>query len=176
MNAAAFFILTTFLISSLLSILYYKNTGKEPIAMFIISFSIIAISVGIYIHIEKNNTPYNEVEIHDSEIISIKRDKDMEGDFFLGSGQINSENYYYFYENTNYGVKLGKIKTENTYIIETDERSPEIVSVHRIYYNQGFFNFNKTTKTSDECGCMDNRIRTILYVPKGTIVSEFSLN
>jgi len=108
---------------------------------------------------------HNEVEKHYVYPVSINREKDVEGEFILGSGSVESVNYYYFYYETIYGYKLSKIESNNTYIVETNKRKPQIVEVVKSY------NQNSFLKLSDS----KEPLRVIIYVPKNTIIKNFSL-
>lgn len=99
---------------------------------------------------------YNaEYTKHVADIMSISRDSGVEGHFTLGSGSVKSVQYYFYYYETDKGVKLGKIGSDNTYIIETNEYSPSIYEVKESHTFQHYYN---------------------LYVPYGTIITTYALN
>ena len=75
------------------------------------------------------------------EIMSVDVDKDMQGTFFLGCGRVKNEDYYCYYYNTERGITQGKVKTSETYLIETNETNPGLykvrekgMSTHEFYY------------------------------------------
>jgi len=88
-------------------------------------------------------------------ILSISRESEVEGRFVLGSGSIKETQYYFYYYETNMGVKLGKIDASKTYIIETSEYEPCIYD----------------TKIGDSF----EQYYT-LYVPYNTLVTNYILN
>ena len=63
------------------------------------------------------------------EIVSLERNDDINGSFFLGSGHVDSVEYYYFYRQTDKGLLLDKLKHSETYIVEDDSRTP---CIHKI--------------------------------------------
>lgn len=91
---------------------------------------------------------------HIVDIMSISRGSSVEGHFTLGSGTIEETSYYFYYYETDKGVKLGKIEADNTYIVETDEFIP---SIYEVKEANTFSTYNT------------------LYVPFGTIMTVYSL-
>lgn len=103
----------------------------------------------------------HEIEKHYIYPISLERDSETSGRFILGSGRIETTQYYFFYYESIYGYKLSKIPVDNTYLIETNKR-PQIVNVVD-RYNGGLIKLE------------DGRSkRTIIYVPEGTIIKQFN--
>ena len=93
---------------------------------------------------------------HIADIMSIRRESEMEGSFFLGSGTIKDVQYYFYYQQTSLGVKLGKVEATRSYVIETDEKTPSVWEI----------------KEKNSYGKPYNTI----YVPTGTITTTFILN
>ena len=89
-----------------------------------------------------------------TEIISISRESNVEGSFFIGSGSVREVNYYFYYYETDKGIKLGKTPADETYIVETNDFTPSLYDIkekwHKAYYT--------------------------LYVPENTVVTTFILN
>lgn len=106
-----------------------------------------------------------EIEEHMYYISSIKSNVDTEGRFFLGSGSIESVEYYYAFRKTTRGFKRVKVPASRSYIVETDSRRPEVVK-----------HVNKCV----DCTVIKNAKEPLsfytVYVPKGTIIRKFSLN
>ena len=86
------------------------------------------------------------------EIVSLERSNNVEGSFFLGCGNVDSVEYYYFYTLTNKGYKLEKKSQDGTYIVEDDNTVPCLKEI-------------KETNTWNEY--------YVLVVPTNTIVREF---
>lgn len=108
---------------------------------------------------------YKEFEKRDVYINSINRGSEMNGNFFLGSGSIDTKQYYFYYYKSTYGYKLSKIEAYNTYIVETNDMKPQIVKTYKDY-DDGFISLKDGNVS----------IRNIIYVPKNTIVKDFVLN
>ena len=88
-------------------------------------------------------------------IVSIKRESQAEGSFFLGSGTVEEETYYFYYYEVKPNVyKLGKKPTSRTYIIQDDSVIP-CVYKHKEQAKDYYYD---------------------IYVPVGTIITTFSLN
>jgi hypothetical protein len=114
-------------------------------------FALVLTIVGIC-HYPMYQTPSST---HIVDIMSISRGSSVEGHFALGSGTIQEESYYFYYYETEKGIKLGKVPADNTYIIETDEFVP---SIYEIKEANTFFTYNN------------------LYVPIGTVITVYSLS
>jgi heme/copper-type cytochrome/quinol oxidase subunit 2 len=114
-------------------------------------FVLVLTIVGIC-HYPEYQTPSST---HIVDIMSISRGSSVEGHFALGSGTIQEESYYFYYYETEKGIKLGKVPADNTYIIETDEFVP---SIYEIKEANTFFTYNN------------------LYVPVGTVMTVYSLS
>lgn len=92
---------------------------------------------------------------HVADIMSISRGNSVEGHFVLGTGAIEEKNYYFYYYETDKGIKLGKASADKTYIVETDEFVP---SIYEIKEANTFVTYNT------------------LYVPIGTVMTVYELN
>ncbi|MBE7649149.1 hypothetical protein [Tenacibaculum finnmarkense] len=106
-----------------------------------------------------------EEEEHQWYIKSLGNDKYVNGNFFVGSGTIDETDYYFFYVNTSNGYQKLKILVSQTYIIETDKRTPEYVKVYSNYNDEEIF---WKVLFRDE---KFNR----LYVPEHTIIRDFKV-
>ena len=98
---------------------------------------------------------YNAYRKHIADILSISRENGLEGSFVLGCGYVEDVQYYLYYHKTDKGIKLDKIESENSYIVETNKIKPSIYEVKEkctmdVYYN--------------------------IYVPVGTVVTSYVLN
>lgn len=92
---------------------------------------------------------------HIVDIMSISRGSSVEGHFTLGSGTIEETSYYFYYYETDKGIKLGKVEANDTYIVETDEFIP---SIYEVKEANTFSTYNT------------------LYVPFGTVMTVYSLS
>ena len=107
-----------------------------------------------------------QTEVHEWHISSLGNDKGVSGEFFLGSGTIETTDYYFFFVRTTEGYLRLKEPVANTYIIETDERRPELVGL-QTYYDDKDLAF----KVWFDPIITDKK----LYVPKGTIIKDFKV-
>ena len=114
-------------------------------------FALVLTIVGIC-HYPMYQTPSST---HIVDIMSISRGSSVEGHFALGSGTIEEQSYYFYYYETEKGIKLGKVPADNTYIIETDEFVP---SIYEVKEANTFSTYNN------------------LYVPIGTVMTVYSLS
>ena len=114
-------------------------------------FALVLTIVGIC-HYPMYQTPSST---HIVDIMSISRGSSVEGHFALGSGTIEEQSYYFYYYETEKGIKLGKIPADNTYIVETNEFVP---SIYEVKAANTFFTYNN------------------LYVPVGTVMTVYSLS
>ena len=90
-----------------------------------------------------------------NEIVSIEKDNTTSGVFILGSGNIESKTYYFYYVRVNENTyKLDKVDASRTYVIEDDMKTPSVYEVK-------------------ECGELFSDY--YICVPEGTIVKEFHL-
>lgn len=87
-------------------------------------------------------------------IVSIRRN-DATGSFVLGTSREDSNSYYCYYYKDDKGYKLGKQRTNECYIIETDEVEP---CVYHIKEKGELYSYYK------------------IYVPYDTIITTYVLN
>ena len=95
----------------------------------------------------------HEYHEHVVNIMSMSRGSSISGTFVLGTGTIKEKNYYFYYYQTDKGIKLGQIESDDTYIIETDEYEPSIYH-HKTKWESDYY---------------------ILYVPFDTVVTTYVL-
>lgn len=101
---------------------------------------------------------------HEVYLYSLKNSQEVNGSFTLGSGSVETTEYYYYYYRTNLGYTRGKIPVHNTYLVETDNRRPELVSVRDTYSQEGFVKWIPDYEAKHH----------ILYVPKNTVIQKFN--
>lgn len=91
------------------------------------------------------------------EIVSLHRETNTEGSFFLGIGNINGFNYYIGYKIVGKNeYELFKIRCNESTIVESNDISPRI---NNYKIDSNWFDIR----------------RYKIYVPVGTIVKEFKL-
>lgn len=100
------------------------------------------------------------------ELVSFNdRIANISGNFFLGIGSIENEDYYYFYYKYNENVfKLNKILCNNASLSYTNEQ-PVLIGYKETEFGKGIFKYLTLPKS-------DNIYR--FYVPKGTVKNSFN--
>ena len=98
------------------------------------------------------------------EIVSIKQDRKISGQFFLGTGSIDDRPTYIMYaKEGNNTYKLLEVYTSDYYIVENDNVIPNIT----------YRGFHRTWMYTSH---MDSQYSWgTIYVPKGTIQVKFQL-
>lgn len=133
----------------------YKKKRKTCKIWFLVLIACIVVSEGAFLSVGIYNTStYYKSEKDDTicEIVSLDRSSDMDGSFFLGSGHIDSVEYYYFYKTTDKGLMLDKLRHDKAYLVEDNSRTP---CVHKV----------KDKDTWDEY--------YQIICPENTVVKEF---
>lgn len=99
------------------------------------------------------------------EIYSLFNSSQISGNFFLGSGSIDNEEYYFCFEKDENGVfRRLKLKVEECGIIESDE-TPKYVYKSVISKFDNLFCLGELWKKDDK-----------LIVPKNTIIRKYVVN
>lgn len=138
-------------IAKIQSFWWYEGETPSIVCGVLGFLSLVSLIVCIAIY-PLYNSEYTK---HVADIMSISRESGVEGHFTLGCGSIKNAQYYFYYYETDKGVKLGKIDSVNTYVIETNEYVPSIYEVKESHTFQIYYN---------------------LYVPYGTIITTYALN
>lgn len=126
---------------------------KKSIISFIM---ILTLSLGISIPLETEcyNSQYENIIY---KIKSLKSEVGASGRFFLGSGHIETQAYYFFYVQYDKGYRLEKITTSSTYInaLEESEYDAPVLTKKK---NKGEWD-----------------AYNIIYIPQDYIVFEFKI-
>lgn len=104
-------------------------------------------------------------------LVALDTDKETVGSyssiFFVGSGYIGEEMYYHFFYETSNGVKYDKIRAEGkVYIVETND-TPKVVKYYEYYKDKESIFYDSESQ---------RHIKTVLYIPKGTIKNNYKVN
>lgn len=147
------------------------------IFLIVILFMIIG---GMYLHDDLNVKEENiRIEYRNkTEIFSIINNSGVEGSFFLGSGHIES-NLYYFLRigNEKDGYIIKKYNANETYIIPEDTKNPYVIEKTKIYdkkYNSGIIIGGLLKKIEDK---KDVKIveKIELHLPKKYILQNYTI-
>ena len=103
-------------------------------------------------------------------LVALDTNEDANGSysniFFVGSGHIGEDLYYHFYYNTPQGIKYKKVIAEDCFIIETGDKPS-----YKIYGKY----YKKVESVFYQAGVIEET-RKVLYIPKGTIKSNYKVN
>ena len=102
------------------------------------------------------------------ELVAMKDNSTINGNFFLGSGSINEDQYYFYLEQTNKGIQKKKVKADhNTYLnyIENDDTPYLLIQKTRCENDIIYALSHK---------CYD--VEYYFYIPDGSITNEFSVD
>lgn len=157
------------------------ETSVPRIVFGILSFtsSIVCIIVLIMSLSYSSSIEFNSSEKIESNhtIVNLKDNRDTKGDFFIGTGYIDTEAYYYYYYLTdNNSYKLGKLRTDNCEIVYTNG-TPHIEKIVRVY--------TPDKQSTDNCLTLSLILKLIkpntsekykIYIPEGTITTDFILD
>lgn len=102
-----------------------------------------------------------------TEIYALNDNVGVHGKFFLGSGQVNSEPYYYYIEETNAGKHIGSIRAKNAYICESNTETPRI-EVQRALWNKYWIKWIFCLNASDT--------RYMIYIPENSVTTDFNVD
>lgn len=147
----------------------WKNESKKGLAIFFSVFvGPLATGIVMLLIIGALNLvfPHQEYLASRIPIHGLSNSSKTQGSFFLGTGKVNNVDYYYFFEESNRGVKLERSVARHTYIKEYDG-TPE-KRVYGFEYQNDFLRKNGFPTMCDTY--------TVLYVPIGTVIAEYNVD
>lgn len=134
------------------------------ILLTILAFVIAAFVVGLI----SDCMPESMMNIEQTSIqpiIALKDGNGMTERFFLYSGYVKENLYYYYACETGKGYKIERVSAENSYIVYTEE-TPRVEK----YEAKSF------KETSSWIYAIPLHKYNVLYVPDGTITTEYNIN
>lgn len=159
-----------------------SNRFERKSSLFWSGFIIACVSFVVGIMFTAGNTfdyTFSEEPVlrETTEITSLADRYSVKGNFFLGSGTVSSEDYYYFIKNTDNGKITDKILQKETYITEDNSQKPRIEE----YAYEGEQNPTKDFWLSMNLGAdKDDFSYKFAYyrvfIPEGSIKSDFSVD
>lgn len=162
-----YFFLPTFLTA--IAFMFLVNR-KEVFSLFIPMVFVSAIAslifFGIFYNYKMSNVELVEVEDEIYEIIALDFESATGGSFFIGSGTIDSKMYYHFFIKESEGIKYTKASADEVFIVESIGTPRYVI-------------FSNFMKNSDDILYTPKRIsisKKILYVPRGTIKTNYKIN
>lgn len=108
-------------------------------------------------------------------IVNFKDNRDLQGGFFIGCGEVNTEQYYYYYYKTDKGsYKASKIKADDCEIIYTND-TPHIDTIVQVPDEEQTKNWlTLSWMLSIRTSFSSDKYK--IYVPEGTITDDFSID
>jgi len=153
------------ILGSLIASIYGLVSGEDDICYWFFGAVMLGITmilpITILTAIIDNDKHYPEwyeseiVEVQYDHIYSLKLNNEVSGHFFLGSGKVGTDSYYYFYiKNSHDAYQLTKVKADGSVYLKESDGIPKVVE-------------RKDANSTE--------IYTLIYVPIGTVVTaDFS--
>ena len=107
-----------------------------------------------------------EYSTTDTPIISLRTDAAANGSFFLGTGRVDNDIYYYYMAETDKGYQMGKVRASRVYVRESNEVPPHIAVIKCT----GFVNWYDYL-----LNIPGHTAQIVLYVPENTIYQHFEI-
>ena len=108
-------------------------------------------------------------------IVNFKDNRDEQGSFFIGCGEVHTEQYYYYYYKTDKGsYKASKIKADDCEIIYTKD-TPHIDTIVKSADEKATEN-PLTFEPLLSLRISGTGEKYKIYVPEGSITDEFSID
>lgn len=138
----------------------------EGILGFIVGLSIIFL---IIVTTFNTNTIIKNKCTHTEPLVSVKFDKDLNGNYFLGTGSIENTDYMVFYTRKGKEIKRNKVEAKNTKIISGTHNPSAIITTQDeiTTFTTWFGNFKTTHK---------DIYKIELHIPEESIMVNINLN
>lgn len=151
----------------------YRTIG-EKITIFIsgclIGFMIIGVFIVITIITTTNFTTNEQLkEVNTEQLVSMKFDKNIEGNFYLGTGSINNEEYVIFYTKENDELVRQKYKSDNVKIF-TDTDKPKVQITTRDKITKVYSIFGELSENHEDVYEIE------FHIPEKSIIENINLN
>jgi hypothetical protein len=105
------------------------------------------------------------VKTNDTKIIALHGGVSTDGCFYITSGRVGDDLYYYYAVETQFGYKTERVKAGVAYIKYTDEE-PHIEEYAQEFVNEASYMF----------GIPMGSNQYIIYCPEGTIITDFEID
>ena len=108
-------------------------------------------------------------------IVNFKDNRDLQGGFFIGCGEVNTEQYYYYYYKTDKGsYKASKIKADDCEIIYTKD-TPHIDTIVKSADEKATEN-PLTFEPLLSLRISGTGEKYKIYIPEGSITTDFQVD
>ena len=159
-------------------ILLIHEGKKEPITAEVfwcslIAFIIMGLVVGVFfalpfIETAEMGPKVPNGEPYKIELVALKDNNAVNGNFFLGTGTIEEDQYYFYLTKTEKGIQQRKLKnTDDVYLNYTENADTPHIIVQKCRCANPVINFLALGPTFTEY---------YIYVPEGSITNEFSVD
>lgn len=115
----------------------FKEEYRFKRAVFSCIFALIWTFAGVLAAVIISAVSFNSVQWDHTaniELVSLNKGSKLQGKFFLGTGELNQKEYYYFYKRAqDGGYKPGKIAISDSVTIYEEERSDGLIEVYECY-------------------------------------------
>jgi hypothetical protein len=170
-----------------------KKSEEDSIGVNVTVFMIMTFIVSLFIALiisllclfdSSSETKYQSTDIY-YEIGNLSLNSSTQGNFFVGTRQINQVEYYYFYLKDGNKYKLTKIQAEGTDVIEDDNPKLEVKttvqltrevpgSIRKFFNNSKVGEWHNKDEGSIFSGNNEQKVY-ILHIPKGSINQTYNL-
>ena len=159
-------------------ILLIYEGKKEPITAEIfccslVAFILLGLVVGVFFTLPFIETAEMGPKVPDGEpysieLVALKDNKAVNGNFFLGTGTIDEDQYYFYLTKTEKGIQQRKLEnTSDVYLNYTENGDTPRIMVQKCRCADPVINFLALDPTFTEY---------YIYVPEGSITNEFSVD
>jgi hypothetical protein len=163
---------TIFLVATIglfvgLSISKYADEPKwAPIAVGVLVGALFGGSISLLVSEGYKDEMVSYHKYNKREIYALQDNINTNGSFFLGSGKIDGEMYYYYYEKlTNGGFKSHKIQSSSVIVFEDQDSTAYIINTYkRLPKDHSAYNWTFRMPGTE------------IHVPKGSIVHDYNLD
>lgn len=107
-------------------------------------------------------------------IVNFKDNRDLQGGFFIGCGEVNTEQYYYYYKTDKGSYKASKIKADDCEIIYTKD-TPHIDTIVKSADEKATEN-PLTFEPLLSLRISGTGEKYKIYIPEGSITTDFSVD
>lgn len=154
-----------------LSIYFYKELESLPIGIFLgvlCGFLISLVLTFLTMGIIDSSAIKENIVLSDVQLCALQDNNSVQGNFFLGSGNIDgSMKYIYLTKTEDGGYLMGSVNATDAIVHEIDSKP------HITKYTQKYKNSDITYWFGDP---MFSNVKSQIFVPNGSIKYNFNIN
>ena len=103
--------------------------------------------------------------VSDKKTVALKDNQNISGSFYITGGRVDEKLYYYYFIETESGIRQEKIDADKVYIKYTND-DPHIERYESFFKNDNLYLW----------GIPIDNYKYIIYCPKGTVKNEFEID